>query len=53
MLRIGALCILVCASAGLGYLMGQRLSKRPEQLKVLKRMMLFLQGEISCARSPL
>lgn len=53
MLRIGALCILVCASAGLGYLMGQRLSKRLEQLKVLKRMMLFLQGEISCARSPL
>ena len=53
MLRAGALCVLVLASAGLGFLMSQRLSRRLEQLKVLKRMTLFLHGEISCARSPL
>ena len=53
MLRAGALCLLVCASAGLGFLMGGRLSGRLKQLKILKRMMLFLRGEISCAQTPL
>lgn len=53
MLRVCALCILVAASSALGFLLGQRLSKRLNQLKILKRMTLFLHGEISCARSTL
>lgn len=53
MLRTGALCLLVCASAALGFLMSKRLSGRLKQLKLLKKIMLFLRGEISCARTPL
>ena len=53
MLRGCALCILVTASAALGFVLSQRLSKRLGQLKILKRMTLFLHGEISCARVPL
>ena len=40
----------VCRS---GFCLSQRLSKRLGQLKILKRMTLFLHGEISCARVPL
>ena len=47
MLRVCALCILVAASSALGFLLGQRLSKRLNQLKILKRMTLFLHGELS------
>ena len=53
MLRICALCIVVAASSALGFLLAQRLSRRLLQLKILKRMTLFLHGEISCARVPL
>ena len=53
MLRICALCILVGASSSLGIFLWQRLTRRLNQLKILKRMTMFLHGEISCSRAPL
>ena len=53
MLRVIALCVMTGSCISLGFLKSFGLSGRLSQLKMLKRIVLFLQGEISCARTPL
>ena len=53
MLRIIALCIMTGSCVSLGFLKSMGLSRRLSQLKTLKRIEMFLHGEISCARTPL
>ena len=53
MLRAIALCVMTGSCAGLGFLKSAALSRRLSQLRTLKRIEMFLHGEISCARTPL
>ena len=53
MLRIVALCVMTCSCIGLGFMKSLGLTRRLNQLKTLKRIEMFLHGEISCARTPL
>ena len=53
MLRIIAICIMTASCAGLGFVKSLGMTRRLNQLKTLKRIEMFLHGEISCARTPL
>ena len=53
MLRIVALCVMTCSCIGFGFMKSLGLTRRLNQLKTLKRIEMFLHGEISCARTPL
>ena len=52
-MRIIALCVMTGSCVGLGFSKSLALSRRLAQLKTLKRIEMFLHGEISCARTPL
>ena len=53
MIKVIGICLVIGASSGIGYLMSLSLTKRHQQLKTIRRLLLFLKGEISYGKSTL
>lgn len=45
-MKLFGLCLIFCASCGLGFRMSGMIAQRYEELKTLKRVMIMLRGEI-------
>lgn len=53
MLKLTGACLILCSAAGIGASFGRDLRLRLRELRILKRLIYMLQGEIRYARLPL